>query len=86
MLEMCKYMFNHDQGHIQGVCLAVMTDPFVLQVGYSALKPKTKYEMLSLQDSNASGLGQATAYISLLTLHSIMKQQCLCLVYMVPAQ
>jgi len=58
-----------------------MTSPFVLQVGYSALKPMIKYQTLSLQVSNVGGLKQATAYISLLTLHStIMKQQRLCLV------
>jgi len=75
------------QGRIQGVCLAVMTSPFVLQVGYSALKPMIKYQTLSLQVSNVGGLKQATAYISLLTLHStIMKQQRLCLVWMAPVQ
>ena len=68
------------QGRIQGVCLAVMTDPFILQVGYSALKPMIKYQTLSLQVSNACGLEQTKAYISLITLHStIMKQQCPCL-------
>jgi len=47
---------------------------------YSALK-LIKYQMLSLQVSNAGGLEQATIYISLLTLHStITKQQHLCLV------
>jgi len=64
------------QGHLRGVCLAVMTDPFVPQAGYSALKPMIKYQTLSLQMSNAGGLEQATAYISLITLHStITKQQ-----------
>jgi len=58
-----------------------MTDPFVPQVGYSALKPMIRYQTLSLQVSNAGGLEQATAYISLLTLHStIVKQQRPCLV------
>jgi len=37
------------QGRFQGVCLAVMTGPFVPQVGYSALKPMIKYQTLSLQ-------------------------------------
>jgi len=59
--------------------LAVMTDPFALQV-LSFLKP-IKYHTLSLQVSNAGVLEQATAYISLVTLHStIMKQQRYCLV------
>jgi len=39
------------QGRIQRVCLAVMTGTFVLQVGYSALKPMIKYQTLSLQVS-----------------------------------
>jgi len=56
-----------------------MTDPFALQV-LSFLKP-IKYHTLSLQVSNAGVLEQATAYISLVTLHStIMKQQRYCLV------
>jgi len=64
-----------------------MTDPFVLQAGYSALKLMIKYQTLSLQVSNVGGLEQATTYISLLTLHStITKQQRPCLVYMAPAQ
>jgi len=72
--------FHPDQGRIQWVCLAVMTGPFVPQVGYSAVKPIIKYEMLSLQVSNAGRLEQATAYISLLMLHStITKQQRPCL-------
>ena len=60
------------------VCSAVMTGPFVPQVGYSALKPMIKYQTLSVQVSNACGLEQAVvAYISHLTLHStITKQQC----------
>jgi len=33
---------------IQGVCFTVITDPFVLQAGYSALKPMIKYQTLSL--------------------------------------
>jgi len=42
---------------------------------YSALKP-TKYQTLSLQVSNAGVLEQATAYISLVTLHcTFMKHQ-----------
>jgi len=41
-----------------------MTGTFVLQVGYSALKPMIKYQTLSLQVSNTGGLEQATAYIS----------------------
>jgi len=66
---------KHGSGAHPGVCLAVMTSPCVLQVGYSALRP------LSLQVSNAGGLEQATAYISLLMLHStIRKQQHPCLV------
>jgi len=53
-----------------------MTGHFAPQVGYSALKPMIKYQTLSLQVSHAGGLEQATAYISLLTLHStITKQQ-----------
>jgi len=53
---------------------------------YSALKP-IKYQTLSLQVSNAGGLEQATAYISLLTLHSnITKQQRCYLVETAPAQ
>jgi len=61
--------------------LAVMTDPFVPQVGYSALKPIIKHQTLSLKVSNAGGLEQATACISLLTLYStITKQQHRCLV------
>jgi len=44
--------------------LFVMTDPFVMKVGYSALKP-IKYQMLSLQVSKANGLEQETACISL---------------------
>jgi len=72
---------NLKAGVHPGVCLAVMTDPFVPQAGYSALKLMVKYQNLSLQVSNASGLEQATAYISLLTLYSTMtKQQCPCLV------
>jgi len=75
----CKFfdqVVRNRQGRIQGVCLAVMTGPFVPQVGYSALKPMVKYQTLSLQVYNAGVLEQATAYISLLTLHStIMKQQ-----------
>jgi len=67
------------QGRILGICLAVMTDPFVLQVGYSALKPMIKYQTQSLQVFNVGGLEQAAAYISLLTLHSITKQQRPCL-------
>jgi len=59
-----------EPGAHPGVCLAVMTDPFVPQVGYSALKPMIKYQTLSLQVSNAGGLKQATAYIFLLTLHN----------------
>jgi len=47
-----------------------MTDPFVPQVCYTALKPMIKHQTLSLQVSNAGGFEQATAYISLLTLHS----------------
>jgi len=39
-----------------------------------------------MQVSNARGLEQATAYISLLTLHSfITKQQSYCLVELAPA-
>ena len=57
-----------------------MTDPFVLQVGCSTLQPMIIYHLLSLQVRNAGGLEQATAYISLLTLHStIAKQQHPCL-------
>jgi len=68
------------QGRIQGVCLAVITDPFVPQAGYSALRPMIKYQTLSLQVSNAGSLKQSTAYTSLLTLHStITKQQRPCL-------
>jgi len=52
-----------------------MTGPFVPQVGDSALKPMIKYETLSLQVSNAGNLEQATAYISLLTLHSAVTKQ-----------
>ena len=65
-----------------------MTGAFVPQVGYSASKLMIIYQTLSLQASNAvPGLEQATAHISLLTLHStIMKQQRPCLVHMVPAQ
>ena len=67
--------------------LAVMTDPFVPQVGYSALKPIIKHQTLSLKVSNAGGLEQATACISLLTLYStITKQQHRCLVWMAAAQ
>jgi len=44
---------------IQGVCLAVITGPFVLQV--LSIKP-VKYQTLSLQVSNAGGLEQATAF------------------------
>jgi len=78
--------FSSRQGRIQGVSLAVMTGPYVLQVGYSVLKPMIKYQALSLQASNAGGLEQATAYI-FLTLHSTTtKQQGPCLVSMVPAQ
>jgi len=54
---------------------------------YSALK-LIKYQELSLQVSNAGVLEQATAYISLLTLHSTItksKQQHYCLVQMAPA-
>jgi len=66
--------------------LAVMTDPFVPQIGYSALNPM-KYQTMSLQVSNVVGFEQATALISLLTLHStIMKQQRPCLVEAAPAQ
>jgi len=80
-LGVANFLWRHKQGHIQGVCLAVMTGPFVPQVGYSALKSIIQYQTLSLQVSNAGGLEQATAYISLLTLHStITKQQCPCLV------
>jgi len=62
-----------------------MTGSFVLQVGYSALKP-IKYQTLSLQVSNANGLELATACISLLTLQSaITKQQRYCLVKIAPA-
>jgi len=44
-----------------------------------------KYQTLSLQVSKVGGLEQATAYISLLMLHStIMKQQRPCLVWMAP--
>jgi len=64
-----------------------MTDPFVPQIGYSALNPMTKYQTMSLQVSNVGGFEQATALISLLTLHStIMKQQRPCLVEAAPAQ
>jgi len=63
----------HTQGRIQGVCLAVMTDPFVPQVGYSALKLMMKYETLYV--SNAAGLEEATAFISLLKLHSTIRNQ-----------
>jgi len=35
-----------NQGRIQGVCMAVMTDHFVTQVGYSASKPMIKYQTL----------------------------------------
>jgi len=51
-LQNPDYLF-FTQGRIQGVCLAVMTPPFVLQAGYSALKQIIKYQMLSLQVSNA---------------------------------
>jgi len=68
------------QGRTQDVCLAVMTSPFVPQVGYSALKPMIKYQALSLHFSNAGGLEQATAYISLLMLHSTITKQGPCLV------
>jgi len=47
-----------------------MTDLFVPQVGYSALKAVIKYQTLSLQASNTGGFEQATAYISLPALHS----------------
>jgi len=41
----------------------------------------TKYQMMSLQVSNAGGFEQATALISLLTMHStVMKQQRPCFV------
>jgi len=53
---------------------------------YSALK-SIKYQTLSLQVSNAGGLEQETAYISLLTLHNtIMKQHRCYLVETAPAQ
>jgi len=61
---------GNEQGCIQGVSLAVITDPFVPQIGYSVLKPMTIFQTRSLQVSNAGGLEQATAYISLSTLHS----------------
>jgi len=50
-----------------------MTDPFVPQVGYSALKLMMKYETLYV--SNAAGLEEATAFISLLKLHSTIRNQ-----------
>jgi len=53
-------LYTQNQGCIQGICLAVMTDPFVPQVGYSALKPMTKYQTMSLQVSDAGGFKQAT--------------------------
>jgi len=53
---------------------------------YSALK-LIKYQTLPLQVSNAAVLEQATAYISLVTLHSaITKQQRYCHVETAPAQ
>jgi len=63
------------QGCIQGVYLADMTGHFVPQVGYSALKPMIKCQTLLLQIFNAGGFEQATAYIFLLTLHSIIMKQ-----------
>ena len=46
-----------------------------------------KYQTLSLQVSNAGVLEQATAYISLVTMHSaITKQQRYCPVQIEPAQ
>jgi len=70
----------HPGAHPEGVYVAVMTDPFVPQVGYSALKSMIKYQTLSLHISNAGDLEQATACISLLKLHSnIFKQQLPCL-------
>ena len=53
---------------------------------YSALKP-IKYHTLSLEVSNVGVLEQATAYISLVTLHStITQKQRYCLVLISPAQ
>jgi len=46
----------------------------LLHCRYSALKP-IKYQTLSLQVSNAGVLEQATAYISLLTLHSTITKR-----------
>ena len=63
-----------------------MADPFVPQVGYSALKPIIKHQTLSLKVSNAGGLEQATACISLLTLYSTITKQHRCLVWMAAAQ
>jgi len=72
------------KGRIWRVCLAVMTDPFAPQV--ISIKAD-KYHTLSLQVSNAVVLEQATAYISLVTLHStITKQQRYSLVLIAPAQ
>jgi len=58
------------QRRIQGVCLA---GPFVPQVSYSALKLIIKDQTLSLQVSNAGGLEQAKAYLSLLTQHVLIR-------------
>jgi len=53
----------------------------------SIIKPDDNISNTVLQVSIAGGLEQATAYISLLTLHStITKQQRPCLVYVAPAQ
>ena len=46
----------------QGVCLAVMTCPFIPQEGYSALKPMITYQTLSQQVSDAGGLEQETTF------------------------
>jgi len=63
------------QGRVQGVCLAVMTGPFVPQV--LSIKADDKIS----NAVTAGVLQRATAYIYLVTLHStITKKQCYCIV------
>ena len=77
-------IFHVDRGASRGSVWLSWQTPLYRR--YSALKT-IKYQTLSLQVSNAGGLEQATAYISLVTLHSIItKQQRPCLVWTAPAQ
>ena len=66
------------QERMQGICLAVTTGPFAPQVLSIKADDKISNAVTAeVQVSNAGVLEQATAHISLVTLHSTITKQLL---------